>query len=319
MNARPALAALLLLVGARGATLADDAVPPPVQVRGRVEPEAVTIGTRFRYTLEVAAVPGIEIVVAQPSERIGAFDIVDFGLEKAFTRGEKTVVARWYTLVGYEPGEHLVKSPPVQYRMPGEELTEAPAVETRVSIESLLAKAENANDVRDIKGPEAMPIDWRPYEIGGGVLVLLTLLALGLRWLLGRRRRAEAAPPPRPAHEVAAEELERLQARGLVAAGAFKEYYSGLSAIVRTYLERRFALRAPEMTTEEFLLTTARGGGLQGTHRRLLRDFLTESDLVKFAKHLPTIADSERAWAAARRFVAETAADSAPEDQRAAG
>jgi len=315
---RRALVTLVLLLGAGAVARADD-VPPPVEVRGRVEPDTVTIGTRFRYSVEVAAVPGVELVVSQPSDRIGDFDIVDFGVEPAFTRGEKTVVTRWYTLVGYEPGDHLVKSPPVQYRMPGEELTEAPGAETRISIESLLAKAENATDIRDIKAPEEVPIDWRPYEVAGAAVIGLAALALVVRRLLGRRGREQPAAPPRPPHEVAVEQLEQLRARGLIAEGAFKEYYSGLSGIVRTYLERRFALRAPEMTTEEFLLTSARGGRLQGAHRRLLGDFLAESDLVKFAKHLPTIDDSERAWAAARRFVDETAAEPAPEVERAVG
>ena len=69
------------------------------------------------------------------------------------------------------------------------------------------------------------------------------------------------------------------------------------------------------MTTEEFLLTTARGGSLQPAHRALLGEFLTESDLVKFARHVPTLADSERAYAAARRFVDETAAPSTELDE----
>jgi hypothetical protein len=61
------------------------------------------------------------------------------------------------------------------------------------------------------------------------------------------------------------------------------------------------------MTTEEFLLAAARAGRLAPLHRRLLGDFLVESDLVKFARHVPSIADSERAFDAARRFVDETA------------
>jgi hypothetical protein len=133
------------------------------------------------------------------------------------------------------------------------------------------------------------------------------------------RRPAAAVRRPRAPHELAAEELERLRARGLVAEGAFKEFYSGLSAIVRTYLERRFALRAPEMTTEEFLLASARDGRLLPAHRRLLGDFLAESDLVKFARHLPTMAAAERAWTAGRRFVDETAAAASVGEQRAAG
>jgi len=72
------------------------------------------------------------------------------------------------------------------------------------------------------------------------------------------------------------------------------------------------------MTTEEFLAATAAGGALGGDHRALLADFLAEADLVKFARHVPAVADAERAFAAAERVVAETA-DRLTEDARAAG
>jgi hypothetical protein len=89
--------------------------------------------------------------------------------------------------------------------------------------------------------------------------------------------------------------------------GEFKEFYSTLSDIVRRYLEDRFRVRAPEMTTEEFLAATARGAALERSHRALLGTFLAESDLVKFARFVPTLGDSERAFAAAERFVDDTA------------
>jgi hypothetical protein len=286
----------------------------PVSVRVRVEPQTVTIGTRFRFFVEVTSRAGAEVVIAQPSERIGEFEIVDFGVDPPVERDGQTVLGRWYTLVGFRPGEHMIESPPVHYRVPGEEMSEAPEAEVRVSVESVLEKAGNPTDIRDIKGPEEVPIDWRPYWLVGGAIVAGLLLIFALHRLLNRPGRSRPAPPPRPPQEVAAEELERLRRRGLIAEGAFKEYYSTLSGIVRTYVEQRFRIRAPEMTTEEFLLASARSVKLLG----LLGDFLAESDLVKFARHLPTIADSERAWGAAKRFVDETAAP--PEEgRRAAG
>ncbi len=283
------------------------AAPSPVAVHGSVETGPVTIGQRFRYTVEVAAPTGAEIMLAQPTERLGDFDIVDFGDTKPVERDGRTVITRWFQLVGYAPGNYLVKSPPVRYRLPGEELTEAPADETLVEIASLLKRAPNATDIRDIKPPEEPPIDWRPYYAIAGALAVLALLGFAAQRLLRRRRRTAVGPPPRPAHEIAHEELARLRARGLPEQGAFKEYYSALTGIVRGYLEQRFRLRAPEMTTEEFLMVTARGGAaLQSSHRALLGDFLGESDLVKFARHHPTLADAERAYGAATRFVDET-------------
>jgi len=310
---------LVLLLGVIGLARADDA--PPVEVQAHVEPDKVTIGTRFRYVVDVISTRGAEVVVEQPAERLGDFEIVDFGVEKPVVRDGQTVLTRWYRLVGYRPGDHVIESPPVKYRVASEEQQVASPAETSVTVESLLAQTPNATDIRDIKAPEPVPVDWRPYYVLGGGIALLLAMAAALYRLLNRPARGMPAPPPRPPHEIAADALADLRRRNLIAVGAFKEYYSALSGIVRTYLEQRFRLRAPEMTTEEFLLTTARDGRLEAGHRRLLGDFLSESDLVKFARHLPTMADSERAWDAARRFVDETAPTPPVrlEERRAAG
>ena len=289
--------------------------PSPVAVHASVEKGTLTIGQRFRYTMEVTAPTEVEIMLAQPTEHLGDFDIVDFGDAPTVQRQGRTVITRWFELVGYATGDHLVKSPPVRYRLPGEDLAEAPADEILISIASLLAREPNATDIRDIKKPEEPPFDWRRYYMVAGALAGLLLIALLVHRLSRRPGRVAAGPPPRPAHEIAHEELARLRARALPEQGAFKEYYSSLTAIVRTYLEQRFRLRAPEMTTEEFLMVTARGAAaLQGGHRALLGDFLSESDLVKFARHHPTLADAERAYGAAERFVDETAPTSTPSE-----
>ena len=55
------------------------AAPSPVEVHGSVEKGALTIGQRFRYTIEVAAPTGVEILLAHPTARLGDFEILDFG------------------------------------------------------------------------------------------------------------------------------------------------------------------------------------------------------------------------------------------------
>ncbi len=293
----------------------------PVTVAAHVEPEQVTIGQRFRYTLDVVAAPGVEVVVEQPADRLGDFDIVDFGVDPAVQRDGKTVVTRWWRLVGWSPGEHDIASPRVRYRVPGEELHDADGQTTPVVVASVLGDATETADIRDIKAPEAMPRNLRPWYVAGGALAVLLAGVLVWRRLRARRRRAAVVSLPRPAHEVATEALRALRARRLPELGEWKEFYSALSGIVRRYLEDRFQVRAPEMTTEEFLAVTARGGGLEDGHRALLGDFLVESDLVKFARHVPVLGDAERAFTAAERFVGETVpSDRLPdEDVRAAG
>jgi hypothetical protein len=299
---------LVLLLALVTPALADDP-PPLVTVHAVATPDTTTIGTRVRYEVTVNAPPGVEIVVAQPTERVGDMDIVDFGIgDPTPTADGRVVVTRWWQLVAWSPGHHLLPSPQVRYRPPGGELADAPGDDVGVTVDSVLARAPEGSDLRDVKPPHPIPVDWRPYYwIGGGLAALLVLLALAGR-LLGRPRRAAPAAPPPPPDVVALAALEALRGRALVERGAFKDFYSALSDIVRRYLEDRFQVRAPEMTTEEFLLSTARDGRLAPAHRRLLGEFLTESDLVKFARHIPAVADTDRAFAAARRFVEETTA-----------
>ena len=76
----------------------------------------------------------------------------------------------------------------------------------------------------------------------------------------------------------------------------------------------RFALRAPELTTEEFLLEAGRSADLTATHRELLSAFLATCDRVKFARYSPGEEESREALEVARRFLNETAASS--EDPR---
>jgi len=308
---------VLLILALVAAALAADSAP--VAVKTTVAPERATIGTPIRYTIEVTADPGVQVIVEQPTERIGDLDIIDFGVEPTRTTDGRTVIVRWFSLVGWTAGDVELPAPGVRWQRGDAEPEAVATSPTHLTIESVLATVPDAKDIRDIKSVEAVPADLRPYYVlAAGLLVLGVLAWLIRRW---RRRpeRVRAAAPPPPPHEVAAKALAELARRRLLHGGAFVEHYTTLAAIVRAYVEQRFALRAPEMTTEEFLGASARDARLAGAHRSLLGQFLRECDLVKFARHVPAIVDGERALAAAARFVAETAEQETPEDARAAG
>lgn len=282
----------------------------PPEVRTRLEARPVTIGTPFRYTLEIESAPGTEVVVPQLGGAIGDLQIVDFGAAPARQVDGRTVSERWWSLVTYETGEHAIPGPTIQYRVGDGELQSVAAPDATVSVQSVLDAPGGTppSEVRDIRGPVEVPRDYTPlYWIAAGVLALLALVAL----LLRRLRRPAPVPvaPPRPAHALALEALVQLRAAGLIEADRYEEYYVRLSGIVREYIEARFRVRAPEMTTEEFLQAAQHRAQLAPPQRALLGQFLGEADLVKFARHHPAPADAERAWDAAHGFVQSTAAE----------
>jgi hypothetical protein len=309
--------AAALLCGARAladaATPSATAQPAPVDIQTRVDPKAVSIGTPFRYLMRISAQKEIELKVPQLAGQIGDFQVTDFGSAPPREERGRAVLEYWYTLLTYKTGDLVVPGPTVQYRVPGSDLQSIAAPDALVMVQSLLERpgATPPADVRDIKGPIAVPRDYRPLLwLGGGVLALAAIAATLYR-LLNRRRRGPAAVP-RPAHELALESLAKLHAARLLDAGRHEEFYVKLSAIVRTYLEARFHLRAPEMTTEEFLQAAQRDPQLTPPQRSSLGTFLSEADLVKFARYVPAAADAERAYGAARDFVRSTAPPEVP-------
>ncbi len=306
------LLASVLLVFAGAARAADDATPPaqqpvPVQIETRVEPKTVTIGTPLRYTIRVVANKDTELVMPQLAGKLGDFQVIDFGSTPPHDEKEHTVAEEWYTLLTYDIGDKVVPGPSIRYRTPGNEMASAAAPDASVVVQSLLDVPGRVavEDVRDIKGPVAVPHDYRPLLwIAAAVLAVAALG--GLLYRLFSRRGRVPLIIPRPAHEVALEALAKLQAARLIEEGRHEEFYVRLSDIVRTYLEVRFRLRAPEMTTEEFLQAAQRDPQLAPPQRSLLSTFLSEADLVKFARYVPESSDAERAYRAAGEFVRST-------------
>ena len=113
----------------------------------------------------------------------------------------------------------------------------------------------------------------------------------------------------KPAHEIAYARLQALIQQDLIKAGKVKEFYEAISDILRHYIEDRFELRAPERTTEEFLVEIRDTGVLSEADRKALTEFLTHCDLVKFAKHSPTNEQIQHTFDLAKNFIEQTKSD----------
>lgn len=152
---------------------------------------------------------------------------------------------------------------------------------------------------------------------------ILLLAALMVFWI-HRRRRRPARPPVTVAllpHVKALRELARLRASRPRTAAEIDAFYVAVSQVLRVYLEERFGLRAPERTTEEFLLEVETGGPLSAAQCLELRRFLQQCDLVKFARHVPAEEVHLQTLAAAELLIEATRGDGpgAAAPQRAEG
>jgi hypothetical protein len=113
----------------------------------------------------------------------------------------------------------------------------------------------------------------------------------------------------RSAYDIAKADLDALLMAPRPGERDMDAFFVQLSGIVRRYLENRFGLRSPELTTEEFVEELADSPDMVRSHQRLLREFLNRADLVKFAHLVPDPADVELSLESARSFLEATRGD----------
>jgi hypothetical protein len=161
--------------------------------------------------------------------------------------------------------------------------------------------AQPSDGLRDIAPPIEIPSGsaWLWWTLG--TIALVVALILLARWLQRRRQQLLIAPPI-PAHIRARQKLE--EALALIAQP--KPFCIAVSDALRAYLEERFTFRAPERTTEEFLYELQATTHLTSAQKTSLGDFLTNCDLVKFAKYEPGESELRDLHSSALRLVEET-------------
>jgi hypothetical protein len=173
----------------------------------------------------------------------------------------------------------------------------APGAPAQGSAES----SDPAQDIRDLRGPKHLWPDWvLPSVVAGGVV-----LALGAYGIWRWRRRRQRALPPSP-FEVALQRLEDI--RALMSPTSAAEFSVKVSAIVRSYIEQRFAVIATRRTTEEFLRDLLESSHTSlAIHRASLGKFLHLCDFVKFGGLSLNLQNMESLRQSARTFVLATA------------
>lgn len=158
-----------------------------------------------------------------------------------------------------------------------------------------------ATDIRDIRPPVEIANPW--VWLGWALLVLALVAAGVLLWRWWRRKKnVVALVPPVPPHVRAKQRL----ASALALIGQPREFCIAVSDALRVYLEERFQFRAPERTTEEFLLDLKKTDLLLRDQKESLEEFLTRCDLAKFAKYEPRELELRELHASALRLVEET-------------
>jgi hypothetical protein len=298
-------------------TLRAQNAPQPV-VTASFDRDSMLIGDQFTLTVKVDKdmMQMVDFPVMKGSEQPQGFEVIDeFAVDTLSVDGRRQTIAKRYLLTIWEEGNYNLGRFPALY-------ADKNVVDTIYSRDSLRMLVNTfAIDLEkdkpyDIKPP--VKVSFRFGEISGWLALALGVLAvLGVAVWLFVKYRGRIIPllggagPPLPPHVEAIRRLEALRNQKLPQNGRHKQYYSGITDILRTYLFRRFGIGAMEMTSGEILDAIEeprRAGEVDDKRYADLAALLSTADLVKFAKFVPDEAEDDRAYYNAYYFVEETKA-----------
>ena len=163
------------------------------------------------------------------------------------------------------------------------------------------------SEIKDIKEPFDAEYEFKDFL--KWIILLLTIILIVYilkKYVFNKKEKVEKKIIKKivPAHITALKELNNIEKKELWQSGKIKQYHSGISEILRKYMEHRFKFIALELTTDEIL------SNIENTISREehieLKQVLQRADLAKFAKSKPNEEENKQSMELAKRFVDKT-------------
>ncbi|KPK80221.1 MAG: hypothetical protein AMS27_17300 [Bacteroides sp. SM23_62_1] len=278
-----------------------------VEILAELDTNMITIGDQFRLNLSINQPAGMDVIfpVIRDTVMKEIEVLQEFKTDTTLLDKNQLELKKSYLLTCFDSG--LYEIPPLPFRLSFDNWTDTVFSNPMYL---LVFTVPLDSTIRDIKTPVAVPVSFTeilPYLlIGVGILALAYFVIYYLR----KRKRKEPVfaftRPQDPPHVIALRELDELREAKLWQRNEFKVYYTRLTEIIRTYIERRFAIPAMEQTTYDILQSWKEAGMYDPELNDMLKQLLNLADLVKFAKEKPLPTDNEINMDNAYVFVKKT-------------
>ena len=218
---------------------------------------------------------------------------------------ESSTFSKRYSLINFEPGEYWIPPQKIYFNQTIRYSDSLLVVVNDVEVDTL---KQNLYDIKPI-----IPVK-RNYQnlllrIFIAIIVGVLVFFLYRYYLL--KKNIKPNEEEKSLFELANEKLENLNSLDPNSQIEFKEYYTILIDIFREYLESQIKIPAMESTSKELILriNLLRDSGnynFEKSKISKLESLFTKSDLVKFAKSLPTKSDIKNDFDIISDFIDDT-------------
>ncbi|WGH74923.1 hypothetical protein P8625_12675 [Tenacibaculum tangerinum] len=253
------------------------------QVKAAIDTTNIRIGEQFQYKISVNET---ENVIIPALENLKGLEVVDS--LKIDTIENKLV--KKYILTGFDSGAFYIPRQQIFIRNQAY-LTDSLLVNVAtVPIDTTKVKKF---PIKGIKGEPYQFDDFKQYL--WWIVVGVVIIALLLYFFVFKKKKEaieEVFVPALAPYEEAMLKLDELDKKLLWQNNQVKKYYSELTDIIRSYIERELHIPALESTTDELINVLKDFNDIDSidTSKEIidkLKGLLQESDLVKFAKSKP--------------------------------
>lgn len=271
------------------------------QIHISLDKDTMLIGDHLLLNIKVEAQEGALIYLPQFKDTIGNFDIIEiYKPDTALQTISQNILITQFNAGNYVFGQipALVKQVDASFDT---------IVSNNLYLVVNTIPVDTTQAFKPIKEVKSLPFPWKEFLKQSTIILIPIILLLGLLiWYLTKKKKlfAKTVKPKSMLdfYDEAVRKLDELDRQKLWQNDQIKEYYLGISEVLRNYLEGRFGVNAMESTTDEIKADLF----LEDALKNKVCEILAQADLAKFAKFKPLNDENTRMMKLAKDFVKHT-------------
>jgi hypothetical protein len=279
-----------------------------INAKASIDSTHILLGDPIKYNLEVSYNKTLNVILPVFPDTFKGFVVLERSAIDSTFNNDIITRKQTITLTTFDSGDKFIPSVKINYQQKGKADFNFLMTDSFKVIVNYVP-VDTAQAIKPIKSILKAPLSFReilPYLISFIILVLIVFTVIYYIKRLKANKpffvREKIIIPP---HIIALEKLKKLEDEKLWQKGEIKKFHIDLTDIIREYMERRFNILAVESTTHE-IITQLNNLPIDKNLLNKLNEFLSISDLVKFAKLLPLPNENENCLNVSFEFIDKT-------------
>ncbi len=262
-----------------------------ISIKTGVDKSTIHIGDYINYYILMTYDKNVKPILPAPGTELGQFDIKDYSVKDIKTSDKSETRQKMinYKITTYFLGDFQIPSIEIGY-MDKDNIQNVVKTEPlTIQVVPIKRLPTDKDDIRDLKKQISITNYFWLY------LFIFILFIIGFYYfyqlylkkkLMKVNLTAEEKIPILPEDEEAMQKIEELGKKDYLENNQLKQYYFELSEILRAYLHRRYTIYTLERTSYEIIYDLKKILNKEMVHE--FEQFFNDTDMVKFAKYIPT-------------------------------